>query len=1241
MAQNPYLLTVLKHLCLLLTFLTLTNAVHAQLSVTWTGVEDNSWINANNWSPSVVPGTGDDVIIPNTTNDPIIAANVVAAVQSVDLATDATLDIASNGSLTLNGAASDGLLLNGTLNNNGILSIDNCGDNGIEVSNTGTFNNSASTLIGAGNSAIDILQNGIFSNGVIINHASGTIDIEKVGRDGIICNNTGNFTNDGDINLGHTGQAFSIGDEGIGNSGTFTNNATGTITIDNTGSDGIDNGSGGARGFFNYGTIDIGQNSSPSNVSGFGLLASIGHFRNFGGTINIDGTDAEGVFCTGRLTNTGVINIGQNTRTFASGIYNEGIINNNTCGEMRVRLTNQAPIENESGGTFNNNGLLLIDSDHANINNGAFTNNGVINYTSDNEIPNLVNNDLLITEGTSTPCIIDNVVVMGNANNYTPATNWYTDEGLSVLGAIYDAGSNTATTVVLNDIYYFEVVGNGCTFDVKAPVMESTPSAATVTWTGGVSTDWEDACNWSPSVVPTAGSDVVIPATSNQPAIGSSTAVAIKSMTIAVGASLNITSAASLNITGVNNIGLSNSGTITNNGTLEVDDCAEAIVNEGNGTLHNFGTISVGANGPLSTSGVNNEGVFTNGAGAALNVDNFTGGTGGYGLRNPGHFTNQGTINIGAISSTGENGIRNRDAGVFTNEAGGEIYIDRTTARSIYVTGGFFTNRGTIMVGAIAGTTADVVNFEYFNNEACALIHIVSNAIISDFGMLVNDGNIIENGAGDSNINANYGTIQNLNGGTFSVTNDNGSVVNQAGIVWTGCTSSDWTEASNWLEFNTPGSIDDAIIVQQDNMPFIGNGITVAVQSVEVADNAILSINSGAILNIDNAVADGMYVTGAVTNAGTVNIGLNGDISASGIAVNGSGDFSNQAGGTVNIQNTNEGINNEGNFLNAGDLFFDNAGFNAIIDYGEFNNSGLIAGNASNISLSTNLGGTLSPGFSPGRITFESSQRFVSGATMLMEVEGMGFGNADRIQAGGVINLNNVHLQVTVNYSPEDGDRIDIITASVIAGSFASTDLPPGWVLSIGPSVAIIFDVGLLPVTLEQFTAKKVDETTVLHWETSAEVNNAGFDIEHSADGLRWTPIGFVAGLGTSEEVQRYSFTHVSPIAGHNYYRLRQVDHDGTFAYSPVRAVHFAADTPKIQIYPNPTPNFARVTFSARYQLATLLVTDASGQILLQQRYPNGPTTIAVDAQSWPAGIYQLHLSVDGHTQVQQLIVTN
>jgi len=114
---------------------------------------------------------------------------------------------------------------------------------------------------------------------------------------------------------------------------------------------------------------------------------------------------------------------------------------------------------------------------------------------------------------------------------------------------------------------------------------------------------------------------------------------------------------------------------------------------------------------------------------------------------------------------------------------------------------------------------------------------------------------------------------------------------------------------------------------------------------------------------------------------------------------------------------------------------------------------------------------------------------------------------------------------------------------------------------------------GALPVEMVSFDASLTSKNQMnLNWQTASELNNRYFQVEHSTDARAFTPIGIVEGNGTTNELQSYSYIHNLPKFGHNYYRLKQVDYDGVFAYSNIVNINYRGKTgsPPLIIYPNP-----------------------------------------------------------------------
>lgn len=161
-----------------------------------------------------------------------------------------------------------------------------------------------------------------------------------------------------------------------------------------------------------------------------------------------------------------------------------------------------------------------------------------------------------------------------------------------------------------------------------------------------------------------------------------------------------------------------------------------------------------------------------------------------------------------------------------------------------------------------------------------------------------------------------------------------------------------------------------------------------------------------------------------------------------------------------------------------------------------------------------------------------------------------------------------------------------------------------------------------LPVTLVTFTAEAGENgTTNLNWTTTSETANAGFEIQHSLDDMQWRKIGYVASKaseGNSVSEIRYNFTHPDVKAGHNYYRLKQIDHDGSFVYSQIRSVSFA-EAAGLGVYPNPASHVLKITGLGGASRIELF--DLNGRVLKSVR-TSGAASHELEVSHLDTGVY-------------------
>jgi hypothetical protein len=161
-----------------------------------------------------------------------------------------------------------------------------------------------------------------------------------------------------------------------------------------------------------------------------------------------------------------------------------------------------------------------------------------------------------------------------------------------------------------------------------------------------------------------------------------------------------------------------------------------------------------------------------------------------------------------------------------------------------------------------------------------------------------------------------------------------------------------------------------------------------------------------------------------------------------------------------------------------------------------------------------------------------------------------------------------------------------------------------------------------LPVELVSFTAQAQGTNALLRWATASEKNNDHFEVEASADGRTFQRVGQVAGHGSSTQAQDYQF--VDPAIAHYaaslvYYRLRQVDLDGTARYAPVRTVAVPT-VAGLALFPNPTTQATTLTGAAPGAPVTVL--DAVGRLVLNAQTDGTGSAALVLPAGLAKGVY-------------------
>ncbi len=176
-----------------------------------------------------------------------------------------------------------------------------------------------------------------------------------------------------------------------------------------------------------------------------------------------------------------------------------------------------------------------------------------------------------------------------------------------------------------------------------------------------------------------------------------------------------------------------------------------------------------------------------------------------------------------------------------------------------------------------------------------------------------------------------------------------------------------------------------------------------------------------------------------------------------------------------------------------------------------------------------------------------------------------------------------------------------------------------------------------LPIRLQSFTAKKINDTQVLvSWTTSMEHLVDHFEVEKKTDQTTsFGTLGIVKAVGESEVLQNYSLQDNHPAPGVNEYRLKEVDKNNNYYYSPV--VQVIMDEPQgLEIYPNPAADFVNIISNAG-AIQELSIFDVSGKLLKDIPTKTGLTTMQINIAPFAAGVYFITIKTASGMQREKL----
>lgn len=233
-----------------------------------------------------------------------------------------------------------------------------------------------------------------------------------------------------------------------------------------------------------------------------------------------------------------------------------------------------------------------------------------------------------------------------------------------------------------------------------------------------------------------------------------------------------------------------------------------------------------------------------------------------------------------------------------------------------------------------------------------------------------------------------------------------------------------------------------------------------------------------------------------------------------------------------------------------------------------------------------------------------------------------GGGGGGRIKLQYGVNVSNVGLTSNVNggvggpygyAAPGQNGAAGVLNSSSIApkANYSTTAL-------MAPIVCFA-----LPVNLVSFKAEKSNQTSLLTWVTTNEINNHYFVIERSKDAVNFVQIGKVDAQNSVLE-NNYSFVDQYPLAGQNFYRLRQVDLNEEYFLSEIRNVLFT-DGSSVKVFPNPTSDQLNVYVESFKKVLNAQLFNQVGQQVKEFKLKEQNSIISLDGLS--SGVYFLQVN--------------
>lgn len=516
---------------------------------------------------------------------------------------------------------------------------------------------------------------------------------------------------------------------------------------------------------------------------------------------------------------------------------------------------------------------------------------------------------------------------------------------------------------------------------------------------------------------------------------------------------------------------------------------------------------------------------------------------------------------------------------------------------------------------------------------------------ISNTSNIANAGNLIINRSDAytySGVISGAGTLTKQAAGTFTLTRTNtmsgvttisaGTISIGAGSTVGSLASSNITNNSN-LEFYRSDAITYANVISgTGTVKNVGSGTTTFTGANTYT--GVTTISTGT-LSIGSGSTTGSIAGASIVNNSALIVNRSNAITYSGI-ISGTGTFSKQGAGTLTLSgsNTYSGTST----ITAGSVTLGVANAitsSSVILGGGTLTTGATTGfsNTTTGTLSVTATSTIALGTGAHSLVFGASNGASWTASQFIYITGWqgGYdGSASTganplLKTGTSAELSGTKLAQMRFVKPSNGNY------------YAATQLASG---EIVPTSTVV------PVVLLDFIAQKISQNqSKLVWSTSQEINNKLFEIESSTDGVNFEKIGEVNGSGTTNNIRKYEFNDFNYIDNLiTYYRLKQIDFDIKFEYSPIISLNpeNLGNKKSLIVYPNPVNKGQLINisnFEPENYPFTIEVYSVDGKLILAKEYFTKSDKIELNTENLNEGEYIIKLKSNSSILYNKFIV--